>query len=337
MELEREHPGVKQSMLKALGQRRAAPSARHAAESAGTCTRGRPRAPAASTRRSCRSASVAARSSSADSPERPPDERRRPARVVGRVRRRRRARSARSTAACSCFVGVERDDGPADVAVHRRQDPRAAHLRGPDDPRQHEPLGPGRRRRGAGRLAVHAGRRLPEGPAAVVRRRRARPRSRGRCTRTSSASCGAAGLHVETGEFQAMMQVSLVNDGPVTLLLDSEKAILKLAGGGSRMTSCNSRWRSHDRSAACARALAVVAALCAGRPPPSSGRSSTEDPEPIGAGRVLLEGGVDFAHDQQYPVSGLNGNLLAHADARRQRRPQLDRRAADRRRALRSA
>ena len=33
----------------------------------------------------------------------------------------------------------------------------------------------------------------------------------------------SAGLPVETGEFQAMMQVSLVNDGPVTLLLDSRK------------------------------------------------------------------------------------------------------------------
>ena len=35
----------------------------------------------------------------------------------------------------------------------------------------------------------------------------------------------------------------------------------------------------------------------------------TEDPEPIGAGRVLIEGGLDFAHDQHYPVSGLKGNL----------------------------
>jgi D-tyrosyl-tRNA(Tyr) deacylase len=33
----------------------------------------------------------------------------------------------------------------------------------------------------------------------------------------------ATGLSVATGEFQAMMQVSLVNDGPVTLLLDSRK------------------------------------------------------------------------------------------------------------------
>ena len=34
----------------------------------------------------------------------------------------------------------------------------------------------------------------------------------------------AAGLRCETGEFQEMMQVELVNDGPVTILLDSSKA-----------------------------------------------------------------------------------------------------------------
>ena len=33
----------------------------------------------------------------------------------------------------------------------------------------------------------------------------------------------ASGVRVETGEFQAMMQVALVNDGPVTILLDSRK------------------------------------------------------------------------------------------------------------------
>lgn len=35
----------------------------------------------------------------------------------------------------------------------------------------------------------------------------------------------------------------------------------------------------------------------------------TEDPEPIGAGRLLIEAGLDFAVDQQYPVSGLRGDL----------------------------
>lgn len=31
------------------------------------------------------------------------------------------------------------------------------------------------------------------------------------------------GLHIETGAFQAHMHVELVNDGPVTILLDSER------------------------------------------------------------------------------------------------------------------
>lgn len=34
----------------------------------------------------------------------------------------------------------------------------------------------------------------------------------------------AAGLPCETGRFQEMMQVELVNEGPVTILLDSRKA-----------------------------------------------------------------------------------------------------------------
>jgi hypothetical protein len=36
----------------------------------------------------------------------------------------------------------------------------------------------------------------------------------------------------------------------------------------------------------------------------------TEDPETIGAGRVLLEGGIEYDRDAVYPVSGLKGNLL---------------------------
>jgi hypothetical protein len=35
----------------------------------------------------------------------------------------------------------------------------------------------------------------------------------------------------------------------------------------------------------------------------------TEDPEPVGAGRVLIEGGFDFSHDVVYPASGHEGNL----------------------------
>lgn len=36
----------------------------------------------------------------------------------------------------------------------------------------------------------------------------------------------------------------------------------------------------------------------------------TEDPETIGSGLVLFEGGVDYQHEIFYPVSGLTGNLL---------------------------
>ena len=38
-------------------------------------------------------------------------------------------------------------------------------------------------------------------------------------------SIRSLGVPVQTGVFQAHMQVELVNDGPVTILLDSEKAV----------------------------------------------------------------------------------------------------------------
>jgi hypothetical protein len=59
--------------------------------------------------------------------------------------------------------------------------------------------------------------------------------------------------------------------------------------------------------------VSVLLALLflAGRPATAQQRPLvTEDAETIGFGRVLLEGGLDFAHDQQYPVSGLKGDLV---------------------------
>ena len=56
---------------------------------------------------------------------------------------------------------------------------------------------------------------------------------------------------------------------------------------------------------AIAAVAAVPRALCAQQRP-----LQTEDPETIGAGRVLLEGGFDLARGQHYPVSGLEGTLL---------------------------
>ena len=57
----------------------------------------------------------------------------------------------------------------------------------------------------------------------------------------------------------------------------------------------------------------VVLAMSLGLALPSTAQQRplvTEDPEPIGAGRVLVEGGFDFVHDEHYPVSGLKGNLV---------------------------
>jgi hypothetical protein len=55
----------------------------------------------------------------------------------------------------------------------------------------------------------------------------------------------------------------------------------------------------------------LVVVLAPARPAGAQQRPLvTEDPEPIGAGRVLLEAGLDLAHDYQNPVSGLKGNLF---------------------------
>jgi hypothetical protein len=56
---------------------------------------------------------------------------------------------------------------------------------------------------------------------------------------------------------------------------------------------------------ACLFALITIPAVAQQRP------LVTEDPEVIGAGRLLVEGGVDWERDVFYPVSGLRGNRLS--------------------------
>ena len=51
----------------------------------------------------------------------------------------------------------------------------------------------------------------------------AEPGEAERLYQRSPTCCGRPGLEVATGVFRAMMKVELVNDGPVTLLLDSRK------------------------------------------------------------------------------------------------------------------
>jgi len=60
--------------------------------------------------------------------------------------------------------------------------------------------------------------------AAAAERRRSCPADVGNySTANSSKALRALGIQVATGVFQAHMSVEIVNDGPVTILLDSEK------------------------------------------------------------------------------------------------------------------
>jgi len=59
------------------------------------------------------------------------------------------------------------------------------------------------------------------------------------------------------------------------------------------------------------RFLYLVALLACSVPAVAQQRPlQTEDPETIGAGRILVEAGVDYKRDVYYPVSGLRGNLF---------------------------
>jgi D-tyrosyl-tRNA(Tyr) deacylase len=121
------------------------------------------------------------------------------------------------------LVGVDRDDGPADVLYVANK---VRELRIFDDP--------GDARRHMNRSVLDAG-----GSVLVVSQftlsgdcRKGRRPSFDEAAPPAVAkplyedvvrALRSAGLTVATGEFQAMMQVTLVNDGPVTLLLDSKR------------------------------------------------------------------------------------------------------------------
>jgi len=56
--------------------------------------------------------------------------------------------------------------------------------------------------------------------------------------------------------------------------------------------------------------VSVLISLAAGTASAQQRPLVTEDPETIGAGRLLVEGGIEYDRDVVYPVSGLQGHLL---------------------------
>jgi D-tyrosyl-tRNA(Tyr) deacylase len=149
--------------------------------------------------------------------------------VVQRVTRAEAVVGDRTTGAIGhgllVFVGVERADGPPDVAYI------AAKVR---DLRVFDDDGDETGRRRMNRSVVDVG-----GSVLVVSQftlsgdvRRGRRPSFDEAAPPEEARAlydevvrqlRAWGVRVETGEFQAMMKVRLVNDGPVTILLDSRR------------------------------------------------------------------------------------------------------------------
>jgi D-aminoacyl-tRNA deacylase len=121
------------------------------------------------------------------------------------------------------FVGVEKDDGPDDVSYIASKVRGLRIFNDPADPEHH--LNRSVQEAGGGVLVVsqftlagdcRKGRRPSFDQAAL-------PPIAKPLYEEVVRELRHDGLQVETGEFQATMQVSLVNDGPVTLLLDSRK------------------------------------------------------------------------------------------------------------------
>src|SRR3989338_8912011 len=62
----------------------------------------------------------------------------------------------------------------------------------------------------------------------------------------------------------------------------------------------------------CVQAAVIAAAIVMAAPSAFAQQRplQTEDPEVIGAGRILFEAGIDYERDVFLPVSGLRGNLV---------------------------
>jgi len=122
------------------------------------------------------------------------------------------------------LVGVEREDGPPDVQYIAGKIREIRVFGDPADPARHL----NRSVQDVGGSVLVVSQFTLAGDCRKGRRpsfdRAAPPQLARPLYENVIAELRSAGLTVATGEFQAAMRVSLVNDGPVTLLLDSKKA-----------------------------------------------------------------------------------------------------------------
>jgi D-tyrosyl-tRNA(Tyr) deacylase len=121
------------------------------------------------------------------------------------------------------FVGVERDDGAADAEYIAGKVRDLRVFEDPADPSRHM----NRSVHDVGGAVLVVSQFTLAGDCRKGRRpsfdEAAAPQTAKPLYEEVVRELRASGLQVATGEFQALMQVSLVNDGPITLLLDSRK------------------------------------------------------------------------------------------------------------------
>ena len=119
------------------------------------------------------------------------------------------------------LIGVSAEDGPADLKYIAEKVP---HLRIFDDENgvmNRSVLDAGGAILAVSQFTLYGDARGGRRPSYI---RAARPEKANELYEELIARWRAEGIRVETGRFRTEMQVSLVNDGPVTILLDSEKA-----------------------------------------------------------------------------------------------------------------
>ena len=118
------------------------------------------------------------------------------------------------------FLGVGRDDGETHCTYLANK---IIHLRIFEDKEGFTNLSLGYRRGGTGAFPIH-----PEGRLHKGRRPSFAHAARPEMVKTLYAHfihlLEAKGVHMETGGFQVIIDVSLINDGPVTFMIDSRKA-----------------------------------------------------------------------------------------------------------------